>query len=155
MKIVLIILTIFLTNCKLNKIVNHHGVHNLEIKGKELIIAKSNINDVKKLLGPPSTESYFDNNVLIYIERKTTNSKLLKLGKKKLISNNVLMLEIDKRGLLVNKKFYDEEDINKIKFTKKTTSITSGKQSFIYNALSNIRNKINDPLGKKRGTLGR
>ena len=155
MKILLIILTLFLTNCKLNKIVNHHGVHNLEIKGKELIIAKSNINDVKKLLGPPSTESYFDNNVLIYIERKKTNSKLLKLGKKKLISNNVLMLEIDKRGLLVNKKFYDEEDINKIKFTKKTTSITSGKQSFIYNALSNIRNKINDPLGKKRGTLGR
>jgi len=42
MKILLIILTLFLTNCKLNKIVNHHGIHNLENKSKELIINKSN-----------------------------------------------------------------------------------------------------------------
>ena len=82
MKKLLILTLLILSSCSLNKVVHHHGVHNLEIKGKELIIAKSNINDVKKLLGPPSTESYFDNNVLIYIERKTTNSKLLKLGKK-------------------------------------------------------------------------
>ena len=40
MKIILIILAIFLTSCKLNKIVNHHGIHNLEIKSKELLINK-------------------------------------------------------------------------------------------------------------------
>ena len=49
MKILLIILTLFLTNCKLNKIVNHHGIHNLDVKSKELIVNKSNINDVRKL----------------------------------------------------------------------------------------------------------
>ena len=61
MKIFLIILTIFLTSCKLNKIVNHHGIHNLELKSKELTINKSNINEINKLLGPPSSTSYFDN----------------------------------------------------------------------------------------------
>ena len=91
MKILLIILTLFLSNCKLNKIVKHHGIHNLESKSKELIINQTNINDIKNILGPPSSKSYFNNDVLIYLERKTSNSKLLKLGKRKLIANNVLV----------------------------------------------------------------
>ena len=155
MKILLIILTIFLTSCKLNKIVHHHGVHNLENKSGKLIIDKSNINDIKNLLGPPSTRSYFDNDVLIYLERKTSNSKLLKLGKKKLIANNVLVLEVDNRGMLVNKKLFNQDDLNDLKFSEKETTTDIGKQSFIYNALSNVRAKINDPHGKKRGSLGR
>ena len=155
MKILLIILTIFLTSCKLNKVVQHHGVHNLENKSGKLIIDKSNINDIKNLLGPPSTKSYFDNNVLIYLERKTSNSKLLKLGKKKLIASNVLVLEVDNRGMLVNKKLFNQDDLNDLKFSEKQTAANIGKQSFIYNALSNVRAKINDPHGKKRGSLGR
>ena len=119
MKILLIILTLFLSNCKLNKIVNHHGIHNLEGKSKELLINKSNINDIKKVLGPPSSTSYFNNDVLIYLERKTSNSKLLKLGKKKLIANNVLLLEIDKRGMLVSKELLKKEDINKLRLSEK------------------------------------
>jgi outer membrane protein assembly factor BamE (lipoprotein component of BamABCDE complex) len=85
MKIFIIILTIFLTSCKLNKVVNHHGIHNLEAKSKKLIINESNINQIRTLLGPPSITSYFDDNVVIYLERKTSNSKLLKLGEKKLL----------------------------------------------------------------------
>ena len=84
MKILLIILTIFLTSCKLNKIVNHHGIHNLKIKSDELLINKSNINEINSLLGPPSSTSYFDNKILVYLEKKTSNSKLHKLGKKKI-----------------------------------------------------------------------
>ena len=155
MKILLIILTIFLTGCKLNKIVNHHGVHNLEVKSKELFIDRSNINEIRDLLGPPSTTSYFDNDVLIYLERKTSNSKLLKLGKKKLIANNVLLLEINNRGLLINKEFLTQKDLKELEFNKKETNVDIGRQSFIYKALSGIRTKIDDPLGKKRGSLGR
>ena len=153
MKILLIILTLFLSNCKLNKIVNHHGIHNLENKSKELSINESNINDIKKILGPPSSTSYFNNDILIYLERKTSNSKLLKLGKRKLIANNVLLLEIDNRGMLIKKEFLDKNDINKLKLSQKKTNINSGKESFIIRALSNVINKMDDPLGKKRGSL--
>ena len=153
MKILLIILTLFLSNCKLNKIVNHHGIHNLENKSKELSINESNINDIKKILGPPSSTSYFNNDILIYLERKTSNSKLLKLGKRKLIANNVLLLEIDNRGMLVKKEFLDKNDINKLKLSQKKTNISSGKESFVIRALSNVINKMDDPLGKKRGSL--
>ena len=155
MKILLIILTLFLSNCKLNKIVNHHGIHNLEGKSKELLINKSNINDIKKVLGPPSSTSYFNNDVLIYLERKTSNSKLLKLGKKKLIANNVLLLEIDKRGMLVSKELLKKEDINKLRLSEKKTNVSNEKASFLVRALSNIIDKVDDPTGKKRGTLGR
>ena len=155
MKILLIILSIFLTNCKLNKVVNHHGIHNLEAKSKELLINQTNINQIRNLLGPPSSTSYFDEDILIYLERKTSNSKLLKLGKKKLIANNVLLLEVDNRGMLINKEFLNQDDLNKLKFTNKTTKTIADQDSFVSRALSGVITKIDDPLGKKRGTLGR
>ena len=155
MKIILIILTILLSSCKLNKIVNHHGVHNLEAKSKELYINETNINQIRNLLGPPSSTSYFDKDILIYLERKTSNSKLLKIGKKKLIANNVLLLEVNSRGMLINKKFLNQDDLNKLTFTKKTTKTTINQESFVSRALSGVITKIDDPLGKKRGTLGK
>ena len=155
MKIFIIILAIFLTSCKLNKVVNHHGIHNLEAKSQELLINQTNINQIKRLLGPPSSTSYFDEDILIYLERKTSNSKLLKLGKKKLIANNVLLLEVDNRGMLINKEFLDQNDLNKLKFTNKTTKTITDQESFVSRALSGVITKIDDPLGKKRGTLGR
>ena len=153
MKILLIILTLFLTNCKLNKIVNHHGIHNLELKSAELIVNETNINDIRRILGPPSSKSYFDNDIIIYLERKTSNSKLLKLGKRKLLANNVLLLEIDNKGILVKKEFLDKDDLNKLKISQKITGIKTQKESFIKQALSNILNKMDDPLGKKRGSI--
>ena len=111
-------------------------------------------NDITKLLGPPSTKSTFDNDLWVYIERKTTNStRLLKFGQRELIVNNVLILEIDTKGLLVKKDFYNKENMEKIKFSKDITTISYNKRSFVYDFLSSMRQKINDPLGvraKKR-----
>ena len=152
-KILLIILTLFLSNCKLNKIVKHHGIHNLESKSKKLTINSSNINDINKILGPPSSSSYFNDDVLIYLEQKTSNSKLLKLGKRKLIANNVLVLEIDNRGMLVKKRLLNKNDINRLRVSMKETNISSDKDSFLIKSLSNIMKKIDDPLGKKRGSV--
>jgi len=134
----------------LNNVVNHHGVHNLEQKQTKLKINYSNRNDIIKLIGPPSTKSTFDNDIYIYIERKTSNSKLTKLGKKKLIKNDVLVLEIDNTGILLSKKFYNKNDMNKIVFDENETGINYSKRSFIYSFLSSVRQKIDDPLGKKR-----
>ena len=125
-------------------------MHNLKEKQSKLKINYTNKNDIIKLIGPPSTKSTFDNDIYIYIERKTSSSKLTKLGKKKLLKNNVLVLELDKTGTLLSKKFYNKDDMNKINFDKNETSINYSKRSFIYNFLSSVRQKIDDPLGKKR-----
>ena len=149
-KIHIIVIIIFLSSCSFNKVVKHHGVHNLNKKQTKLKINYSNKNDIIKLIGPPSTKSSFDNDVFIYIERKTTGSKVTKLGKKKLLTNNVLILELDNKGILLSKKFYDKNDMQKIKFDKDFTKSNYSKQSFVYNFLYSLRQKIEDPLGKKR-----
>jgi len=122
----------------------------LEQKQTKLKINQTNKNDIINLIGPPSTKSTFDNDVYIYIERKTSGSKLLKLGKKKLIKNDVLILEIDNKGILLAKNFYNKDEMNNIKFDEEVTSINYSKKSFIYNFLSSVRQKIDDPLGKKK-----
>jgi len=147
----ILILSIFLlASCTLNKIVQHHGVHNLEIKQAKLKINKTNKNEIIQLIGPPSTKSTFDNDLYIYVERKTSGSKLMKMGKKRLIKNDVLVLEIDSKGLLVAKSFYNKNDMNELDFDKNITGVNYSKRSFIYNFLSSVRQKIDDPLGKKR-----
>ena len=149
-KITLFIFLLILSNCSFKKVVQHHGVHNLEKKQTDLIINSTNKNDIIKLIGPPSTKSTFDNDVYIYIERKTSSSKLTKLGKKKLLLNNVLVLEVDNKGILMSKQFYNKDDMKNIDFDENITSINYSKKSFIYNFLSSVRQKIDDPLGKKR-----
>ena len=149
-KIILFIIIILQLSCSINQVIQNHGVHNLEKKQTKLKIHETNKNDIIKLIGPPSTKSTFDNDIYIYIERKTSSSKITKLGKKKLITNNVLVLEIDSSGLLVNKSFYNKDDMKKIIFDESSTSINYTKKSFVYNFLYSIRQKIDDPLGKKR-----
>ena len=150
MKKILILSIILLASCSLNKIVQHHGVHNLEKKQEKLKINQTNKNEILALIGPPSTKSTFDNDVYIYIERKTSGSKLTKLGKKKLIKNDVLVLEVDNKGILLTKKFYNKNDMKELNFDENITGINYSKKSFIYNFLSSVRQKIDDPLGKKR-----
>ena len=149
-KFYLIILLIFISNCSLNKVVKHHGVHFLDKKQQKLILNSTNKNDILDNLGPPSTESTFDNDVWIYIERKETKSTITTLGRRKLMVNNVLILEINDKGVLVNKEFLNKEDMNAIKFSKRKTNVISSKDSFIYEFLSSLRQKINDPLGTKK-----
>ena len=125
----------------------------LEKKQKALKINETNKNDIKKILGTPSTTSKFDNDVWIYIERKQTQSRLKNLGRMKIYKNDVLVLELDEKGILKKKDFYNKEDMQKIKIVEKTTGAVFSKNSFIYDFMSSMRQKINDPLGvraKKR-----
>ena len=147
MRIILLIIFLFVANCKFDKIVNNHGVHYLDKKQKELIVQFSNKNDIIQLLGPPATKSKFNNDLWIYIERKKTRTTLLKFGKKKIFANNVLLLEIDNKGLLAKKDFFDINDMKKINFSESKTEISKSKKSFVYDFLSSMRQRMNDPLG--------
>jgi outer membrane protein assembly factor BamE (lipoprotein component of BamABCDE complex) len=146
----LILLSLIVANCSFNKVLKKHGVRNLEKKHEKLIVGKSNTNDLKRLLGPPSTKSTFDNDIWIYIEREITSQPLVKLGKAKLITNNVLIVEINNKGLIFNKEFYDIEKMNTLNFSEMETDANYSKKSFVYDFLSSMRQKINDPLGKRK-----
>ena len=130
MRPILLIIFLFIVNCKFNKVVDTHGIHYLDKKNKELVVNSSNKNDIIKLLGPPSTKSKFDNDVWIYIETKKTSSSLFKLGKKYIKVNNVLMLEIDNKGLLAKKKFLTVDNMNELNFIDDETDISYSKKIF-------------------------
>ena len=153
MRLILLIIFLFIVNCKFDKVVDSHGIHYLDKKNKQLVVKSSNKNDIMKLLGPPSTKSKFDNDVWIYIERKKTRSTLFKLGKRYIEINNVLVLEIDNKGLLAKKKLLNIDNMNELKFVEDETGVSYSKRSFVFDFLSSMRQKVNDPLGvraKKR-----
>jgi len=145
----IIFLSLLISNCSLKKVVKHHGVPSLENKQANLIINKSNKNDIIKILGNPSTSSKFDNDVWIYIETKQTQSEFKNLGKMKIYKNIVLVLELNNYGVLKKKKLYNQNDMKDIKISKDITGKKFRKNSFIYDFVSSLRQKINDPLGKR------
>jgi outer membrane protein assembly factor BamE (lipoprotein component of BamABCDE complex) len=144
------IIPLFFSTCTLKKVERHHGVHFLDKKQEKLTVNQSNKNDILKLLGSPSTKSTFDNDLWIYIERKTDNSSLTKFGSERIIVNNVLLLEINYMGLLETKEFLDLTSMQDLKFTEQTTENQYKKNTFVYDFLSSMRQKINDPLGKRK-----
>ncbi len=152
MKKILILIPILfiISNCNLKKNVEHHGVNLLEKKNTKLIINETNKNDILKVLGPPSVQSTFDNDLMFYIERKIIVEGIYKLGKRKTIKNNVLIVELNDRGVLVKKEFIDLNQMNDVDIAQRITEIDYQKTSFIYDFLSSMRQKVNDPLGKKR-----
>ena len=138
---------ILISNCSFNLVDDHHGVFYLDKKEKKIKVKESNTNDILSILGEPSTKSTFDNDVWIYIERKITNTHFF--GKRKLIINNVMVLEIDEKGILAKKDFYNIEDMKDIDFDE-NRSESIEKRNFIYNFLSSLRQRINDPLGVRK-----
>tara|TARA_B100000674_G_scaffold468980_1_gene455361 strand:+ start:114 stop:596 length:483 start_codon:yes stop_codon:yes gene_type:complete len=148
-KLYIFFLFLILSNCSFKPVVKHHGVPFLEKKQALLIINKTNKNEIREILGNPSTKSKFDNDVWIYIERKQTQSKLKNLGKMKIYENNVLVIEIDNYGMLKKKEFYNKEKMNNIKISKFVTGDNFRKNSFIYEFMSSVRQKINDPIGAR------
>ena len=148
-KLYIFFLFLILSNCSFKPVVKHHGVPFLEKRQESLIVNKTNKNEIRKILGNPSTISKFDNNVWIYIERKQTQSKLKNLGKMKIYENNVLVLEINNYGLLQKKEFLNLNDMNDLETSKDITGKNFKKNSFIYTFMSSLRQKVNDPLGQR------
>ena len=145
MKILILFIFLFTLNCSTNKVSKNHGFKSLETKFEKIVINQTNKNDIIDLIGPPSTKSDFNKNKWFYIERRKTNQSLIKLGKKKIEKNNILMVEFNNRGILTNKKIFDMDDMNEIKYVKSLTQKEFKQNNFLYNIFTSFREKINAP----------
>ena len=144
----IIFIILVATSCSVKPINNYHGVAFLEKKQKELSINKSNKNDIIKILGAPSTKSILQDDLWIYIENRKSKSSLFKLGKEIVLTSNVLVLELNNKGILKNKKFYNIDDQNELNFTNDKTAM-SDKDSFVYGVISSLKQKIDSPKRNK------
>ena len=146
---ILLTLFFFTLNCSINKVSNLHGFRFIDTKYEDIKINKTNKNDVRKIIGPPSSISKF-NDVWFYIERKKTNQSLFKLGEKKLAKNNILIIEFDKMGLVSNKELLNLDDMNDLKRAELKTIKKFDQDNFVSNLLSTLREKINAPTRRKK-----
>ena len=144
----IIFIILIATSCSLKPVDKYHGVAFLEKKQIKLSINQSNKNDIIKILGAPSTKSILEDDLWIYIENRKSKSSIFKLGKEIVLTNNVLVLEINDKGILKNKKFYNIDDLNKLTFNKNETKM-SDKDSFVYGVISSLKQKIDTPKRKK------
>ena len=150
MRNLLILIIFFITACSSNKVTKNHGFISLDNKLENIIINKSNKNDIIKYIGYPSSISEFNSNKWFYIERQQKNQSLFKLGIKKLSKNNILIIEFNKRGLVQNKKLVKLDDMNKLKYVKKVTTKDFEQNNTLYNIFSSFREKVNAPSRKKQ-----
>ena len=144
----LIFLFFFTLNCSINKVSNTHGFRFLEKKYDEILINKTNKNDIRNSIGPPSSISKFGD-TWFYIERRKTNQSLFKLGKKKITSNNIIILEFNNMGIVSKKKLLDLSNMNDLKIAEKMTEKKFSQDNMIYNVLTTLREKINAPTRRK------
>ena len=150
MRYILLIIFLLTVNCSSNKTTNNHGSLNLIQKHNEFIINKNNKNDIMQILGTPPVKSKFNENQWIYIEREKTNQSLLKLGIKKIKTNNVLVVEFNNKGMLIKKNIYDITSMKEIDFTKNTTNRNYQEKSLIYETLTSLRERMDAPAKNRR-----
>ena len=150
MKYILIIIFLSTLSCTKDKVRNNHGTLSLEKKYNKIELKKTNSNEILDIFGPPSTKSAFDNNMWIYIERKKANRSIFKLGSQKIEHNNIVIIEIDKRGLLVKKDFLDINSMKDYKFSEKNTVTSYKKNSYIYGVIKSLKTKIDAPVKRKK-----
>ena len=148
-KINLFLIFFFTLNCSINKVSNLHGFSSLDSKIDKIELNKTNKNDVRNIIGPPSSKSTF-NDLWLYVERKKTNQSLFKLGKKNISTNNLLIIEFNKVGLVKDKTLLNLNNMNDIKIADIKTKKKFGQDNFVYNLLSTLRDKINAPNRQKK-----
>ena len=150
MKYLYILIFIFIANCTGNKVSNYHGTNKLENKFNKIKINKTNKNDLLRIIGPPSSKSDFNHNIWYYIERLKSNQSLFKLGTQKIKKNNVLIVELNNNGILKNKTLLNLENMNDLKYLKKTTEKEFENKNMMYDVFSSLREKINAPSRNRK-----
>ena len=138
----LFLIFFILLNCQLQDSTRNHGILFLENRSNEIVVNKSNKNDIIDIIGEPHSKSFDNENTWIYVERILIKGKYHKLGRHSLKTNNVLVLDFDKYGVLSGKKLFDKSDISKISFSKKETQNELAQKSFVVNFLQSIKQKM-------------
>jgi outer membrane protein assembly factor BamE (lipoprotein component of BamABCDE complex) len=138
--IFLIFIALF-NSCKINKIVNVHGVYNLKEKVNSLKVKTSNKNDVRNLIGVSLIKDINSENIWSYFEVRETVSKL---GKRKILINDMAILSFDNKGILTKIVFRDKDQINKIKFNDEYTTTSGVKDTLMKNVFNSTRKRMKE-----------
>ena len=141
----LVLICLFLFSCSLTPNIKVSGVANLEKKQEVLVIGVSNKNDVISYLGESILKESPGDDSCAYIESSEIKNIF---GKRKIIKNNVLLLEFNQRGVLAGKHILNINDINKLDLDKDITNTNALDDSFSKKFFGSVRKRLQNKLGK-------
>ena len=133
---------IILIGCQLQEPNKNHGILFIKNRAENLVLQKTNKNDVLNILGNPHSKSIDNDDKWIYFERVLTKGGFHKLGQNVLKKNNILVLDFDKFGVLKNKKLLNINDKERLEFSKKSTENNLTEKSFVENLLQSVKSKM-------------
>ena len=151
-KILLLSILLISIGCTANNVVKSHGSKALESKSKKIEIQKTNKNDVLSLMGKPSSVSLFDKNLWFYLEREKITQSVFKLGKTKIVKNNILEISFDNKGLVKSMKMHQIDKMNDLKIEQARTNKTYSDTSYISKVLNSIKQKANTSKQNRKKT---
>lgn len=137
------ILFFFLSSCATEPVRQIHGVPNLENKFNSILNKTSNKNDVINIFGEALIKEYPDDNIWVYAETVKTNNFF---GKKKIIKNNLLVLEFNPKGILISKNILDAMSIKDLDFEKNITKSFALNENFSKKLLTSVRKRIQNKV---------
>ncbi len=138
----IILFFIIISACQLQEPNKNHGILFLKNRSDMIKINYTNKNDVINIIGQPHSKSISNENEWFYIERTLKKGEFHKIGRNLLKTNNILVLNFDKYGVVNKKEFYDKNDKNLLKFSEKNTENNLTKKSFVERFLSSVREKM-------------
>ena len=65
--------------------------------------------------------------------------------REKIKQNNILIVQLNNAGILIDKKLLNLNDMNDVKYLKSVTEKDFSNENFIYNVVTSLREKINAP----------
>jgi outer membrane protein assembly factor BamE (lipoprotein component of BamABCDE complex) len=141
----LVLICLFLFSCSLTPNIKVSGVANLEKKKEVLVIGVSNKNDVISYLGESILKESPGDDSWAYIESSEIKNIF---GKRKIIKNNVLLLEFNQRGVLAGKHILNINDINKLDLDKDITNTNALNDSFSKKFFGSLRKRMQSKLNQ-------
>ena len=133
------ILLFFLTSCSTEPVKVTNGVVNLKNKYNSISNEISNKNDVINIFGQTLLKEYPDESVWVYTETEKTNNFF---GKKKIIINNIMVLEFNARGVLLSKNLIDYKNFKDFDYEKIMTKSFALNENFSKKFFASLRKRF-------------
>ena len=133
------ILLFFLTSCSTEPVRVTHGVPNLKNKYNSIFNEISNKNDVINIFGQTLLKEYPDESIWVYTETEKINNFF---GKKKIIINNIMVLEFNARGVLLSKNLIDYKNFKDFDYEKIMTKSFALNENFSKRFFASLRKRI-------------
>ena len=149
MKKISILLTFFISfpllSCS-SPLIYTSGIKNLDEIQNNIIIGKSNFNDVRSLLGEALIKEYPNEKNWIYIE--SAKQKNL-FGNTTTIKNIMLVLFFDSKGILLDKELLTLKDVKNLEFETEETKTLSIDNNFSNKFFASMRKRMRSRAEQK------